>query len=171
MLIRSIALLGAVAVGGLAWTVPANCAPETDWWRTGGAAVVEYRATQGETACSLFLYTDDRAAIVTWGRSGAKEISFEDRGWQFTTDQPIAVAVRVGDAWLGDPAGDDRLRLVASVRQEQLSVPLGQPVEGLLRSAAKVTVRLPDREMSVDVDRRKMPALLSAVERCRSTLR
>jgi hypothetical protein len=60
---------------------------------------------------------------------------------------------------------------MASADQGRLSVAVDEPVEDLLRTATRITVRLTDQEASVDVDRPKMRALLAAVERCRATLK
>jgi hypothetical protein len=168
MLSRSLALIGVVGV--IAWSTPVKSAPETDWWRTDGAAVVQY-SLAGEDACSLFLYDRDRAVILTWGKAGTREISFNNSGWSFQANQPIAVAVQIGATWLGSSVSGDPPKLTASASREQLSVPLVQPVAGLLRDATQIIVKLPDRKMSVDVDRRKMPKLLKAVGRCRRALK
>ncbi|MGA8197037.1 MAG: hypothetical protein WB902_27165 [Acetobacteraceae bacterium] len=165
-------LFGAiVAVPMIASSHPVLCASETDWWRTTGAAVVEHRTALDEAACSLFVYNKDDAAVVTWGKTGAREISFYHSDWQFGTDQPISVAVRLGEAWLGAPAPQNPPHLMAIAVQGRLSVPVSQPVEDLLRNATRITVQLADHETSIDVDRPKMPALLAAVDRCRATLK
>jgi hypothetical protein len=160
-----------VAVPMLASSHPVECASETDWWRTNGAAVVQHRTALDEAACSLFVYNKDYAAVVTWGKASAREISFYHSDWQFGADQPISVAVRLGESWLGAPAPQNPPHLTATAVQGRLSVPVSQPVEDLLRNATRITVQLADHEASIDVDRPKMPALLAAVDRCRATLK
>ncbi len=160
-----------VAAPVIASSSPAQCASETDWWRTSGAAVVQHLYRSGEIACSLFLYNKNDAAVVTWGKTTAKEISFYDDNWRFPADQPVSVAVRLGEFWLGAPAAQTPPHLMASADQGRLSVPVNEPVENLLRSATRITVQLTDQETSIDVDRPKMPALLAAVERCRASLK
>ena len=159
------------AVPIIALSFPANCASETDWWRTNGAAVVQHEYRDGGTACSLFLYNRDDAAVVTWDKAAVKEISFYDGNWRFAANQAVPVAVRLGNSWLGTPTAQAPPQLMASADQGRLSVPVTEPVENLLRNAARITVQVTDRETSIDVDRPKMPALLAAVERCRAMLR
>jgi hypothetical protein len=160
-----------VAAPVIASSSPAECTSETDWWRTNGAAVVQHPYGVGEAACSLFLYNREDAAVITWGKSTAKEISFYDDNWRFPAKQPVSVAVRLGEFWLGAPAAQTPPHLTASADQGRLSVPVNEPVEILLRTATRITVQLTDHETSIDVDRPKMPALLAAVERCRASLK
>jgi hypothetical protein len=160
-----------VAAPMIALSNPVQCASETDWWRTNGAAVVQHRYRDSETACSLFLYNKDDAAVVTWGKATAKEISFYDDNWRFQTNEPVPVAVRLGESWLGAPDAKTPPHLMASADQGRLSVPVNEPVENLLRTATRITVQLTDQATSIDVDRPKMPALLAAVERCRENLK
>jgi hypothetical protein len=164
-------LTAIVAAPVIASSSPAKCASETDWWRTNGAAVVQHPYRAGETACSLFLYNKDDAAVVTWGKTTAKEISFYDDSWRFQSNQPVSVAVRLGEFWLGAPAAQTPPHLMASADQGRLSVPVNEPVENLLRTATRITVQLAGQETSIYVERPKMPALLSAVERCRASLK
>jgi hypothetical protein len=155
----------------IALSSPAECASETDWWRTNGAAVVQHRYRDSETACSLFLYNKDDAAVVTWGKSTAKEISFYDDNWRFPANQSVPVAVRLGESWLGAPDAKTPPHLMASADQGRLSVPVNEPVENLLRTSTRISVQLTDQETSIDLDRPKMPALLAAVQRCRENLK
>jgi hypothetical protein len=160
-----------VATPMIALPGPGKCASETDWWRTNGAAVVQHPYRDGGPACSLFLYNKDDAAVITWGKGTAKEISFYDGNWRFQANQSVDVAIRLGESWLGTPAVQTPPHLMAFADQGRLSVPITEPVENLLRNAARITVQLTDQETSIDVDRPKMPTLLAAVERCRATLR
>jgi hypothetical protein len=160
-----------VAVIIIATSSPVECAVETDWWRTSGAAVVEHRNRVGEAACSLFLYNNTDAAVVTWGKANIREISFYDNDWRFQGNQPISVAVRLGETWLGGPADQNPPHLIGYADQERLSVPVSEPMETLLRNATRISVQLADHETTIDVNRPKMPALLAAVERCRTVLR
>jgi hypothetical protein len=59
---------------------------------------------------------------------------------------------------------------MAKTYRDHLSVPIEQPVEPLLPEATRVTIRLADREASVQVERGRMRKLLKAVNRCRSGL-
>ena len=152
-------------------TGAAHAASETDWWRTNGAAVVEYRPAADEPACSLFIYNKEYAAVVTWEKAGPRDISFYHSDWQFASDRPVSVAVRLGDFWLGPTVAQSPPRLVAMAEQGRVSVPVNEPVEDLLRNASRITVQLADHETSIDVDRPKMPVLLAAVNRCRAALR
>jgi hypothetical protein len=165
------ALAAIVDLAVIALSSPVQCASETDWWRTNGAAVVEHRNSGGEAACSLFFYNKDDAAVVTWGKANAKEISFYDNDWRFQANQPVSVAVRLGENWLGGPANQNPPHLIAYADQARLSVPVKEPMEALLRNATRISVKLADHETSISVDRPKMPALLTAVERCRSILK
>jgi hypothetical protein len=160
-----------VAASVIVSSSPAECASETDWWRTKGAAVVEHQYRDGGNACSLFIYNRDDAAVVTWGKANAREISFYDDNLRFPANQTVPVAVRFGESWLGAPSVQTPPHLMASADQGRLSVPVNEPVENLLRHATQITVLLTDQETSIDVDRPKMPALLAAVERCRATLK
>jgi hypothetical protein len=160
-----------IAAALIASSSPAESASETDWWRTNGAAVVQHQYRDGGTVCSLFLYNKDDAAVVTWGKTTAREISFYDGNWRFQANQSVPVAVRLGESWLGAQAAQTPPHLMASADQGRLSVPVTEPVENLLRSATRITLQLTDQQTSIDVERPKMPALLAAVERCRAALK
>ena len=166
---RSVAAIVALTIT-VSWK-PVECASKRDWWRTPGAAVVEHTHGVGETACSLFFYDRDYAAVVTWSKGDAKEISFYDSNWRFQGDHPVSVAVRVGETWLGGPADRSPPHLLASADQERLTIPISEPVENLLRNAQRITVQLADSERSIDVNHHRMPTLLRAVNRCRAALK
>jgi hypothetical protein len=164
----------AVLMIALAVTVsskPVESASESasrrDWWRTQGAAVVEHTYGTDETACSAFFYNDHYATVITWRKANRKEISFYGSGWRFQAPDPIPVAVRIGNVWLGGPANRHPPHLTAFANQDRLSVPVNEPLERLLRNATHITVQLADREKSIDLDRYRMSKLLKAVDRCR----
>jgi hypothetical protein len=150
---------------------PVESALKRDWWRTHGAAVVEHPYGDGGTACSLFFYSKEHAAVVTWEKVSIREISFYDSNWRFQGVYSIPVAVRLGETWLGGPVHRNPPHLKASTERGRLSIPTNEPVESLLRNAERITVQLADREMSIDVDRHKMPRLLRAVNHCRAALK
>jgi hypothetical protein len=83
----------------------------------------------------------------------------------------IPVAVRLGETWLGGPVGQFPAHLKASAERGRLSIPTNEPVESLLRNAQRITVQLADREISIDVDRHRMPRLLRAVNHSRAALK
>jgi hypothetical protein len=143
---------------------------QKDWWRGSGAAVVEHRYAQGEVACSLFLYNKDQAVVVTWSDVKVKEISFYDKDWSLQPNQQVAVAVQIGDTWLGNPVDEGPPTLMASTNGERVHVPIEQPLEDLVRRATRIGIKMADRAMYLEVGRRKMSALLRAVERCRAML-
>jgi hypothetical protein len=144
---------------------------EVDWWRTSGAAVVEHLYKAGGMVCSLFLYNQAQAVVVTWGKTDAKEVSFYDEHWQFQTNQPVSAVVRIGTTWLGESSDRGPPIVMAVGGPGRLSVPLSQSVESPLRTAAQITMLSGSSKMDIDVDRRKMPALLKAVKRCRAALK
>jgi hypothetical protein len=144
---------------------------ETDWWRSNGAAVKEYTDAQEGAVCSLFLYRPNATLAVTWTRSNAEKISFHENDWWFQPDQQLAVAMEIGDSWLDGSLGGNPPHLMADTQRDHLSVTIEQPIESLLEKATSVTVRLADRETSVDVDTHTMRKLLRAVKRCRAVLK
>jgi hypothetical protein len=155
---------------GAASSALAQHSRHRDWWHEKGAAVVEHDYARNETACSLFLYNKDQAVVVTWGYMGVKEICFFDKEWHFQTSQPVAVDVQVGDTWLHAPVDPGAPGLMGSANQDQVSVPVQQPLEELLRKATQISVKLGDRTMSINVENRRMAARMRAVERCRGML-
>ena len=163
-------LLLTCAASFLSLSTPARCA-QIDWWRTNGAAVVEHQYDGGGVVCSLFLYNKDLAAVVTWGKTDTKEISFYDDDWRFQADQVVSVGVRIGAGWLGNPSDRAPPILMAVGGSGRLSVPISLSVDDLLRTAAQITLRLNNGQMSIDIDQHKMPVLLTAVERCRASLK
>jgi hypothetical protein len=146
----------------------AQHARERDWWREKGAAVVEHGYARNEAACSLFLYNKDQAVVVTWGDTDVKEISFFDKEWHFQEGQTVAVDVQVGDTWLHRTVAPG---LMGSANQDQVSVPVEQPLKDLLRKATQISMKLADRTMSITIESRRMSARLRAVKRCRGMLR
>jgi hypothetical protein len=121
-------------------------------------------------ACSLFLYNKDQAVVVTWSDVKVKEISFYDKDWSLQPNQQVAVAVQIGDTWLGNPVDEGPPTLMASTNGERVHVPIEQPLEDLVRRATRIGIKMADRAMYLEVGRRKMSALLRAVERCRAML-
>jgi len=116
----------------------------------------------------LFLYNDDHAAVVSWGRGAAVYLSFHSASWQFRPHEQIPVAVEIGDAWLGQADQSNVSSLMATVDQEWLSVPLQQSIDGLLSQATKITLKLPNHELSFNISKPKMSKLLLAVKQCRA---
>jgi hypothetical protein len=145
-------------------------AKQTDWWRTRGAAVVEHDVAGGEPACSLVLYDQEQAAIVTWEADDRKSVAFDDTRWHLPAHQPVQIAVQIGDTWLGNPPDPGKPNLTASANQQLVSVTVQQPIEGVLHNATQITATMPDRGLSVNVNHGKMPRLLAAVHRCRGAL-
>jgi hypothetical protein len=104
------------------------------------------------------------------GYTDAKDISFFDKEWHFQTNQPIAVDVQVGNTWLQGPVDPGAPGLMGSANRDQVSVPVQQPLEELLLNATRISVKLADRTMSINVESRRMTARMRAVERCRGVL-
>jgi hypothetical protein len=148
----------------------ATSAKQTEWWRTGGGAVIEHDSGDGRRECSLFLYDQRQATIVTWHADDRKEIVFNDASWQLPAHQIVPIAVRIGEAWLGDPPDPGQPNLTASTDQQLVVVSVQQPIEDALRHATRITVTMPGRALSMAVNHRHMLRLLRAVRRCRATL-
>jgi hypothetical protein len=163
-------LLSVGILCGTASSAVAQHSRHRDWWHEKGAAVVEHEYARNETACSLFLYNKDQAVVVTWGYTDAKEISFFDKEWHFQTSQLVAVDVQVGNTWLHGPVDPGAPGLMGSANRDQVSVPVQQPLEELLRKATRISVKLADRAMSINVESHRMAARMRAVERCRGVL-
>jgi hypothetical protein len=164
--------LSAFAGMVLLMSATAHARPDSQiiWWRTTGAIVKEYDDARKGTVCSLFLSGPHATLAFTWTRSNAEDIAFYKNDWWFQPDQQLAVAVKIGAFWLHGPLGGTPPSLMAETRRDHLSVTTDQPMQPLLQKARSVTVKLADREASVEVDTRKMRKLLKAVRRCRSVL-
>ena len=163
-------LLSVGILCGAASSAVAQHSRHRDWWHEKGAAVVEHEYARNETSCSLFLYNKDQAVVVTWGYMHVKEICFFDKEWHFQTSQPVAVDVQVGGTWLRGPVNPGAPGLMGSANRDQVSVPVQQPLEELLLNATRISVKLADRTMSINVESRRMTARMRAVERCRGVL-
>jgi hypothetical protein len=142
---------------------------EIDWWRTENAAVVS-RIVDNVSVCSLFLYNNDNAVVISWGRDASVALSFNSTSWQFRSAEQIPVAVAIGDAWLGRAGQSTVPSLMATANQDWLSVSLQQSIDDLLPRATTITLKAPSHDLSFDIDRSKMSKLLLAEKRCRSTV-
>lgn len=135
--------------------------PSTTWWRTDGAAVL-----QADQTCSLFFYTNDTAAIFSWTAS-SEHLAFQSQSFQFNHDDEFAVVVRFNDQILPG-------NLTGTGDGNILSVPVDH-LEDRLPNADRLVIRFAngtvDSEVSIALNRSKMPALLAAVQKCRQMLR
>lgn len=165
-ILRSVTIL--LACGTLAARA---AAPEIDWWRTKDAAVVELHDAQQGHVCSLFLYSQTAAAVVTWTKSGSQNVNLYDNHWQFTPDRQPGVALQIGDVWLGTPDGTAPEALPATAYPDHLAVPVQQPLLPLLRHAHSITAQWNNHTLSVAVSPYRMRKILLAVRRCRTALR
>lgn len=148
-------LLGATL---LAPIVPAA---DTTWWRTDGAAVL-----QTDQTCSLFFYTNDTAAIFSWTTT-SERISFQSQSFRFDPDDQVAVVVRFDDQILPG-------NLTGTGDGNMLTVPADH-LEDRLPHAHRLDIQfangIVDSEVSMSLNPSKMPALLTAVAKCRHMLR
>lgn len=135
-------------------------AKETVWWHTSGGAVMQL-----DNACSLFMYNKEQAAIVSWQTDGSEMIAFQDKEFRFQNGDRLAVAIRIDDHFLSG-------NLVGSGKGNILEVPLAAPIDDFLPEAKEIEIKMAnaniDTEKTVQVNTAKMPALLSAVEKCRA---
>jgi hypothetical protein len=162
--------LSALIATASLFAASATNAKQTEWWHTSGAAVIEHESGDGPPACSLFLYDQRQATIVTWHADDRKEIIFNDASWQLPVHQLVPIAVRIGKAWLGDPPDPGRPNLTASTDRQLVSVSVQQPIEDILRDATSIAATMPDRALSMAINHRNMLRSLAAVHRCRATL-
>ena len=163
-----------VALIWLAYAVMAAsqtaAAKEIDWWRSPGAAVVEFADAQSGEVCSLFLYSRNAAAVVTWTGDDAQQINLYNNDWHFVPNQRIGIALQIGSTWLGPAANDAPDDLQAVTYADHLSVPVRQNLTPLLQHADGITAKLADKAMTVAAEPFRMPKLLHAVHRCRAAL-
>ncbi len=145
----------------------------TVWWRTTGGEVIEDTdPISGKLACSLYIYDEDRAAIISWRADEPAWLSISNPAWNFgETGRDVTLAVEIGDNWLDHgPTPNIRARGYKTV----LTMPLSRPVEGLLQGAKQIRA-VPegsDPPATIAVNSAKMPALLQkGVDRCRKVLR
>lgn len=128
---------------------------DTIWWRTEGAVVVQLSST-----CSMVLSDRNDAAILTWNKAGAESVAF---GVEFPLDPYPHIAVRIGETPL------EVSKQVAG--NGILLVPTKQPLADLLRNATEITVAVPNHPIRISVNQQKMPALLSALDKCRAAIK
>src|SRR5690349_10813797 len=136
---------------------------ETVWWRTTGAAVIQLTPHD----CSLFNYNNNQAVIVTWNADGSESLAVQDSQYQYD-NMELAVLVALGNKPLdGNLTGIGEGNIV--------TIDLPQPIDDQLRSAATVEVQLAnvqvDQVFQFTLAKQKMPALLTAVSKCRATVR
>jgi hypothetical protein len=136
---------------------------ETVWWRTTGAAVIQLTPHD----CSLFNYNNNQAVIVTWNADGSESLAVQDSQYQYD-NMELAVLVALGNKPLdGNLTGIGEGNIV--------TIDLPQPIDDQLRSAATVEVHLAnvqvDQVFQFTLAKQKMPALLTAVSKCRATVR
>lgn len=139
---------------------------ETIWWRTSGAAVVEFNRER----CAMLLYNSQNAFVFTWRRSGTT-LSVEDNAGGFPSSREIPAAVQIGRTWLGNPAHEGELNLTATGDNVFRAITLTQPAEPLLAETRSIKLRLAVGGVQIRVDHGKMPALLRAVKKCRRVIR
>ena len=163
-----LALGSIVASSAYAQSEYAKVGDEIDWWRTDNAAVVSHRSGDNRWLCSLFLYNNDNAVVISWGHDASVDLSFNSTSWQFRPAERIPVEVAIGDAYLGQVDGSNLPSLIATADQEWLLVPLQQSIDNLLPQATKITLEAPSHELSFDISKPKMSKLLLAVKRCRA---
>lgn len=141
---------------------PAN---DTIWWKTEGAEVSQ----QGDQKiCSLFVFESRKAVDFMWDSKAFVGFVFFNEKWNFEPSETKA-AVRVGDRWISGDSGLDWFQ--ATQEKNALMVTIRYyPVESLLRNAGSVLIRHQESDVDIDLDPKKMPQLLSAVENCRKHL-
>jgi hypothetical protein len=143
--------------------IPSLATADAVWHRTNGGAVVQVGNT-----CSLIIDNTTKAAILTWTKEGMQNIAFQGSRLE---EQHYDVQIRIGDTWLGH-----NLLLPADVyvsrdKQTLLTVPITESVDDLLRNASQIAALLSDREITVDINKTKMPTLMAATAKCRAQLR
>jgi hypothetical protein len=165
---RRLALTALASIAGSFAYAHAKPTREIDWWRAENAAVVSYRNGDNVSVCSLFLYNNDNAVVVSWGRDASVDLSFNSTSWQFPPAEQIPVAVAIGDVWLGRADRPKVPSLMATADQEWLAVPLRQSIDDLLPQATKITLEAPSLDLSFGISKPRMSKLLLAVKRCRA---
>lgn len=147
--------------GCLAGLLCSSATAEIVWWRTQGAAVV-----QADRLCSLYIYNATQAAIVAWTKEGPQSIAFNDQRQHFE-NQSLLVMVRIGDA--------KSITDVASGNGSMVTMPItesDETIRNLLQTATQISGSIPpDYEITITLNRQRMPALLMAVDKCRAVLR
>lgn len=154
-MVRTIAIV-------LLLTGPVLAAEPQTWWRTDGATVV-----QDGNECSLSFFDKNRVTF-TWNKETV-EIRLRDDSFNFKPQTPVAIAVQVGDIWLGN---SDKPFLLASGSSADVSLALTPSmIDPLLTEADHVTVVVgTEKMMRFDFNRAKMPALLKATTECRKRI-
>ncbi len=104
-------------------------------------------------------------------------IIFNNQRWSFgQSQQPLAIGVEIGSSWLGSAGHADIAphAINAMAFQEFVRIESNENLEDLLRSANHVRAVAPILEnggITIDLNHEKMPALLSALGRCRAAIR
>jgi hypothetical protein len=152
-------MISVPAMLGLGITLIASA--DTVWWRTEGGTVVELRDTR---ECILFLTDRDKSHGVafTW-LLDLERIGIQDDRLLLSDGQTAQMSVRIGNTPIDD--------FVAVGTNGFASGVVTQSTEPLLRSADKITLRVNDIELQIAVNQSKMPALLTAVDKCRQQQR
>ena len=117
--------------------------------------------------CSLFNYNSNQAVIFNWHADGSETLAVQDAQFQFQ-DSEFAAVVEIDDQPLvGNLVGHGSGNIV--------TIALDQPVDDRLRSATTVMVHLANVEIDqvfrFDLATQKMPALLTAVGKCRAVIK
>ena len=149
---------------------------QTIWWRTDGAAVIEFHGTN---ECAMFFYDNSHTVIITWGKGDHETIGVEDSSLQLTQGVAVPIAVQIGATWIGDPNLPDLMAygsghdLAVPLESSLLSIAKDQWVpffDHIIVGADHITFKMPDTEITYDTPQSKLPALVAAVDKCRKMI-
>lgn len=150
----------------LSLTLLATPVADTVWWRTTGGTVIQHANGDRET-CTLTLEDNQTQFAFVWHQGLPPSIMVAQTTWNLTPDTTTTVAMRIGDAWLGN--GNGAPNLTAMTGRSSLMIIPEQPVDGLLSSADVVEVRTRVSQAGVQLAPTKMTALLAALRQCRAS--
>jgi hypothetical protein len=142
-------------------TFPA--AADTTWWHTRDAAVI------GRThICSLYIYNNVQAVVISWDENGAETLAFQDRRqFHFADNEPVVVTIHIDNTLLSADIGyGDHDLVIVPIQQIDDLLPTVNEISATLATAAMDSI-----DITMAVNTEKMPTLLSALSKCRAAMK
>ncbi|HYZ23713.1 MAG TPA: hypothetical protein VE690_16310 [Rhodopila sp.] len=141
---------------------------DTVWWNGTGGVVTEHREDNA-AACTLTFRGDNGTIAFNWEGTGRTSVTVIDPDWQLSDDQPLPVAMQVGDVWLSN--GGNSAVIEGQGHGSVITFHVAQEIEPLLAPADRIEVRVRAGTLSVALNRSKLSTVLDRTRRCLGVIR
>jgi hypothetical protein len=141
---------------------------DTVWWNSTGGVVMEHR--DGNAAdCTLTFRGDNGIVVFTWDGAGGTSATVVDPDWQLPDNQPLPVAMQLGEVWLSN--GGNSAVIEGQGHGNVVTFHVAQEIEPLLAPADRIEVRVRAGTLSVALNRAKLSAVLDRTRQCLDVIR